>query len=234
MKKEESQVLQYLKAQGYTNIQYEPDGNIPPDFLLNGRIAIEVRRLNKYITIGNRKEPIEKADYQVQALLQKITDSIQTPDYKHSIYLFLDFKRPLNIKQYKNSIISTLNNHLKTPEKIAEYRFGTNLIIRTFPANQKLATIYRIGGSSDDDSGGFIVSDIYNVLPHILSEKEGKISKYKSRYPEWWLALVDTIGYGFSSNDLAQFKQLPLLNTDFDKVLLISPLDHTRGFTIIG
>jgi len=26
---------------------YEPDGNTPPDFLVNGTIAVEVRRLNQ-------------------------------------------------------------------------------------------------------------------------------------------------------------------------------------------
>jgi hypothetical protein len=37
----------YLRHCGYTDVKYEPDGNIPPDFLVNGRIAIEVRRLNQ-------------------------------------------------------------------------------------------------------------------------------------------------------------------------------------------
>ncbi|MEZ4719401.1 MAG: hypothetical protein R2851_25450 [Caldilineaceae bacterium] len=34
-------------AQGFENVVYEPDGNIPPDFLVDERIAIEVRRLNQ-------------------------------------------------------------------------------------------------------------------------------------------------------------------------------------------
>ena len=38
---------QYLSHQGFSDVAYEPDGNVPPDFLLNGRIAVEVRRLRK-------------------------------------------------------------------------------------------------------------------------------------------------------------------------------------------
>ena len=40
-------VLAHLTHRGFTDVVYEPDGNIPPDFLVNGSIAIEVRRLNQ-------------------------------------------------------------------------------------------------------------------------------------------------------------------------------------------
>ena len=35
----------FLLHQGFKSIVYEPDGNVPPDFLADGRVAIEVRRL---------------------------------------------------------------------------------------------------------------------------------------------------------------------------------------------
>ena len=43
----EKLVAKHLKHRGYANVVYEPDGNIPPDFLVDGTIAIEVRRLNQ-------------------------------------------------------------------------------------------------------------------------------------------------------------------------------------------
>ncbi len=43
---DEKIAYKYLQSLGYTNIQYEPDSNMPPDFLINDTIAIEVRRLN--------------------------------------------------------------------------------------------------------------------------------------------------------------------------------------------
>jgi len=47
MDSSETLAKEYLRFLGYTDIIYEPDGNIPPDFLVNGRIAVEVRRLNQ-------------------------------------------------------------------------------------------------------------------------------------------------------------------------------------------
>jgi len=39
----EKLVAKYLAHRGYMDVIYEPDGNVPPDFLVNGCIAIEVR-----------------------------------------------------------------------------------------------------------------------------------------------------------------------------------------------
>ena len=48
MKQEEKWVEEYLTHRGFRDIVYEPDGNVPPDFLIDGKIAIEVRRLNQH------------------------------------------------------------------------------------------------------------------------------------------------------------------------------------------
>lgn len=42
----------YLISEGYINIIYEPNGNCPPDFVVNKEIAIEVRRLNQLFLIN--------------------------------------------------------------------------------------------------------------------------------------------------------------------------------------
>jgi hypothetical protein len=47
MDETEQRVADYFASQGYSQIVFEPDGNIPPDFCLNGSVAIEVRRLNQ-------------------------------------------------------------------------------------------------------------------------------------------------------------------------------------------
>ena len=44
----EALVENYLKYLGYCDVVYEPDGNVPPDFLVNNTVAVEVRRLNQH------------------------------------------------------------------------------------------------------------------------------------------------------------------------------------------
>ena len=47
MDESEKLANEYLASLGFKNVIFEPDGNVPPDFLANGRIAFEVRRLNQ-------------------------------------------------------------------------------------------------------------------------------------------------------------------------------------------
>ena len=37
-----------LKGKGHVSVVDEPDGNTPPDFLVDGHIVVEVRRLNQH------------------------------------------------------------------------------------------------------------------------------------------------------------------------------------------
>ena len=51
---DEIRARQYLQTLVHTKIEYEPLGNVTPDFLLDNKIAIEVRRLNRnYRTKGH-------------------------------------------------------------------------------------------------------------------------------------------------------------------------------------
>ena len=44
---DETRAEQYLKTLKHSTLEYEPLGNVTPDFVLDKKIAIEVRRLNK-------------------------------------------------------------------------------------------------------------------------------------------------------------------------------------------
>lgn len=52
MDSSEAAIQRLLAHMGFTDITYEPDGNIPPDFVVNGQIAVEVRRLNQNFDDG--------------------------------------------------------------------------------------------------------------------------------------------------------------------------------------
>ena len=42
------------------------------------------------------------------------------------------------------------------------------------------------------------------------------------KYSEWWIGLVDYIGV-LNPYDLAQFYEMPKLQTNFDRILIVSP-----------
>jgi len=107
-------------------------------------------------------------------------------------------------------------------------KLNDNLEIRLWKSDQKLNKSIILGSAKDYDSGGFIVSEIYKNLKLIIAEKEEKIKKYKDGFNEWWLLLIDYIGYGLGETDIKQLNSAPKLETIFNRVLLVSPLDITR------
>ena len=85
-----------------------------------------------------------------------------------------------------------------------------------------------VGSWSDHDSGGFVISDLAHNLRLCMAEK--KISKVVSRYPEWWLALDDRIGYGdLDEDDRNQLRRLVRLDHPWSKIILVNPLSPSNG-----
>ena len=63
-------MISYLLKIKVKNIEFEPNGNIPPDFAIKRNIGIEVRRLNKYFN----NEPLEQLEF---GELRKIVNFIE-------------------------------------------------------------------------------------------------------------------------------------------------------------
>ena len=65
-------VLEYLFYRGFKSVVYEPDGNVPPDFLVNGRIAVEVRRLNQHKETAAGPRGLEQVAYPLDAKFRRL------------------------------------------------------------------------------------------------------------------------------------------------------------------
>jgi hypothetical protein len=89
-----------------------------------------------------------------------------------------------------------------------------------------------MGGSSDHQEGGFIISEMAINLKRCLKEKEAKVSPVRYRYPEWWLVLPDYIGFGLSDRDREMLDDELRASHSFDRVILLDPRDHKRSLEI--
>ena len=72
---EEQLGLDSLRMQGYTNLELEPDGNIPPDIVINKKIAIEVRRLNQKDKLG---QGLETDYFRLHSIMENVLRSEST------------------------------------------------------------------------------------------------------------------------------------------------------------
>jgi hypothetical protein len=85
----------YLEHIGSTSIEYEPDGNVPPDFIVNKRIAVEVRRLNQneLASIGFRG--LEETEIPLRERIRTLLASFGPSRSGTSWFVCYTFRRPL-------------------------------------------------------------------------------------------------------------------------------------------
>ena len=224
--REEQLVIDCLIHQGYTEIEFEPDGNIPPDILVDNKIAIEVRRLNQNEITEEGFNGLEEDEFSVQGIMRKILQESSDETFDKSAFVGYYFNRPIPTKkEIKKYVSEILENHKSIIDEEREYVLNKYFRMNIFPSATKLNQQYQYGMSSDNDSGGFVVSLIYENLKLIIPEKDEKTSKYRERYSEWWLAIVDKIGYGLSDLDSKQFHNLPKIENSFDRLLLVSAIN---------
>jgi hypothetical protein len=89
------------------------------------------------------------------------------------------------------------------------------------------------GGSSDHDSGGFLVAELSRNLRLCIDEKVRKVDRVRSKYDEWWLAFEDRIGYGaLDGDDVDQLRAALGPVVGFDKVILVNPLDPSAAVNL--
>jgi len=235
MDESEKLVAQFLAYKGFQKIFYEPDGNIPPDFLVDGRIAVEVRRLNQNVTSKNGNfEGLEETAIPLWHKVNKLVLSMGLSLNQESWFVCIDFHRPVDSwKKLESKIRLALNIFRRNPSRSnCTLIISPSFQIDILRAGKVHDTFFLMGGSSDDDSGGWVLAEIEKNLKLCVAEKREKIKHVRSKYDEWWLVLPDHIGYGLDEIDKEQFRESISLEHDWDKVILLDPRNHTRWFEI--
>ena len=89
---DEIRAKEYLQTLKYTTLEYEPLGNVTPDFVIDDRIAIEVRRLNRNYKKDNHLVHIESCEIPIDDILKKDNFSLIINDLNKNVQLIIDEK----------------------------------------------------------------------------------------------------------------------------------------------
>ncbi len=234
MDKAEAVAEKFLIGLGHKKIVYEPDGNIPPDFLIDDKIAVEVRRLNQNVDNGGQIEGLESTAIPLAKFLERLCANSGAPTDGHSWFLMYDFDRPLKLdKKLKTDIQANFPQPNSFIPKYRQTIYKTNnLEVELWPSSLSFKTRFVIGGSIDGDSGGWLASEYLENVKLIASEKDAKVAPYKQKYQEWWLVLPDLIGGLSYKTDVNELPKLDEVKSTFDKIILVSPLDPNDAYEI--
>lgn len=198
----------FLRSLNIGDVVYEPDGNVPPDFVVNNNIAVEVRRLNQNFIDQKRFEGLEHLSIRLLHFFEKICITSGSPR-EGSYFLHWNFQRPLNfdsalIGRTRRALSEFDYESIRADDLIA---FKThNLTVRILPASEVLETKLLIGGFTDFDAGGWIGDEYRKNIILACEEKHKKIEHHRKRYEEWWLILPDFFWSSIKPDD---YKAVP-------------------------
>jgi len=231
----EQLVREHLIFRGFRDIQFEPDGSVPPDFLVDKRIAVEARRLNQNWGKGDDIHGLEEDAIPLWLKVRKIARSYGASSVNEGWFVWLDFGRPVeDWKTLRPKVEHIFKAIAAQPVRAATIeRIGRNFELRFIPAHQKLNWFFTLGFQTDAQSGGWALAELERNLKIVIAEKTKKIDPYRSRYPVWWLALEDKIDFAIPEPfDQEEFRKGATIEHDFDRVILINPNDHAKFFEL--
>jgi hypothetical protein len=235
MNDSEKTIFEYLQSQNLGTVVYEPDGNVPPDFLVNGRIAVEVRRLNENVETAAGHQGLEEISKPLNALVKNALAAMGAPVDGTSWFVFYTYSRPLPPWRELDILLRRALGQVRDQSNLErrEIHVANKMHLRLTPASKVHPYLFILGGSEDHDSGGFVIAELAYNLRLCIEEKRSKVLKMKDRYPEWWLALEDRIAYGaLDEQDQEHLRQLIQPDVGWNKIILVSPLNSSIGFEL--
>lgn len=226
----------YLLQLGLGTPVYEPDGNVPPDLLVGGHIAVEVRRLNQNDQRLDELRGLEEDQIPLLHRMRRLLDSLGPPRAGKSWFVSYRLRRPLERwRTLEPQVRIVLEEFAKQSAGRTEPAdLGSPLLLTVHPASSPHAEMFVLGGYTDRDSGGWLLSEMERNLRLCILEKARKIEPFRAKYPQWWLVFADHIGYGLSAYDRDLFSEHVRVQHDWNRVVLIDPRDHTQTFEVVS
>jgi len=233
LNREEKIARDYLTSCGHKNIIYEPDGNIPPDFSIEGAVGVEVRRLNQQHFAGTRPKGIEQEQVRLYQAIAGVLREFDGDRPDTAYWIALRYQRPLGkLKEIKRltreALEAFLQNRPPTPH---EMKITHSLTVSVIRDEENRARRFEIGIDTDLDSGGWIIPMYVENIDYCIREKVEKIRPYREKYTTWWLILVDML-LSIWTVDIPEITRAVKKPESLDRIIVVHPETARRVFEI--
>lgn len=227
---------EFLESLQLGGVEHEPDGNVTPDFLLDGRIAVEVRRLNQNYELPNGgKEGFEGIMVGAWRRMQTIVKELGPSRDGESWNVFMQLRRPLDWKSLEAEVVKRLTAFMQaeTREEVT-LQFGENFELDLMRASKDRGGFFYLMGHSNADAGGAVMALVERNLRLCVEEKARKVAPFRRKYGEWWLVLINRVDLHMEREDYEGFgKNLnPPLEHNFDRIIIVDPWDCASWFDV--
>jgi hypothetical protein len=230
MNREEQITEAYLRKSEFKDVVFEPDGNIPPDFSVDGKIAVEVRRLNQHFFTKDEIRGLEETRIPLFKLLESSLSEFDSEYKGYSYWVSIRFYRPVEKSDTnKKAIVKTLTDFLSRPlPPSCDIKVTENIYFHIYPSQAVEGRVFRFAGGTDRNSGGWALAEFKKNFNHCVAKKTEKIKDYHDKYISWWLVLVDQIAHVFNEREKDDVKSMISINPSWDKVIVLDSVTGNR------
>lgn len=238
----------WLESQGYSNIKREED---PPDYVVDGNFAVEIRRLNRSIQVNGQTEGEETSRISLSKTIESILSGIDLSGNKQSwiVDCEYDFSRPLPKKKivekqicealqpltqpYDTDVILQHRSKYLDYDKHAgelDYLHGLHLCLpcgicielEEIPTTPARFLLQNVS----DGKGVAVLSELESNIKAAIKEKSQKIKDRKNDFDKWWLILIDHICYvpysGLTQTELENLRTSIRVEKPWSRIIIIS------------
>ena len=245
---DERRVRRLLECQGYTDIRRPSDD--PPDFVVDRRYAVEVRRLNWMTEDNGRTRGIEEYEMPFRRTISKVLEEFGEPPGGYTVTVNCDFpydaKRlpakdvvRVKVREAVNDYVKEMSNVLRAGSSPRGFEWKVACGINLFFSPAKISETGRfelIDVEVETASRGWVIADAVQNIDRCVKEKTRKVVR-KNRvhdYAEWWLVLVDHIlVVPLAEDELNDLRNaLPPMGF-WSRVVVVSPDNPKMFFELI-
>ncbi len=203
---EEQRAKHWLESKGYIDILDLSIANLdPPDFVVEQRIGVEVRRLNWMTDTTKTNRGVEELEKPLEVTITALLKEAVEPPGGYNVFLSCllphDCLPPTRVtrKQVSRAIdefVDYLNKAMQ-PGRRPHFSWATHLkcgITIWFDAalTSNTAKFELVDVEVAASMRGWVVKDTIDNINRCIQDKTEKVMKTGvHRYPEWWLVLVD-------------------------------------------
>lgn len=191
----EEVVNRVLSNMGFGSIAFEPDGKIPPDFVIEGRIAVEVRRLTQIHDDGSGPRGLSEVSIPLTQRVDKLLNSIEGSG-QSALWVSFGFKRPVPPwrQVLEPQLRRALEAFIQSPNKCSGRIYEMpHVNVDVHEASIPLERFVVLGGFQDYEAGGWVVVEFLKSISYCIDEKTRKTAAVRHKYDGWWLAHPDRV-----------------------------------------
>ena len=195
---------QWIEGQTeFTDVRYISDtGDQPPDFVVDNRIAVEVRRLNWMTDATKPNQSAEELEMPLENTIRKVMEEARPAPGDYDVNVQCDLfraslpDREVTREQVGRAVVEyicILNEALQSEGKPVRWEtdLECGIVIFFHPTSTPRAGKFDLGPVCVVPSSLLVVANSIDNINRCIVDKTSKIQDKICCYSQWWLVLVD-------------------------------------------